>query len=196
MTADEIAKDEEKYFDMLYNFAQVAVKANDMALDGYTPKQIAKKLKKASDAFVLLAKLDEVKKTKSKKKAGSEDPEEKPAQVVSEQPVEPEPLPDNFARDEKGWLLCPVCRKKLLKLTSTTKIVNCPVFCKACKAEYVLSWWNVENKDIVYTRYVNNRHYIDRADIRSKGMQGTGVQSFLNTGTSATERVAMALSKR
>ena len=193
MTVDEIAQNEEQYYDVLYNFAQVVVKANDMALDGYTPKQIVKKLRKASDAFVLLAGVNDVKKPGPPKKA---EPEEKPAQVIPEQPVEPEPLPDNFARDEKGWLLCPVCRKKLLKLTSTTKIVNCPVFCKACKAEYMLSWWNVENKDIVYTRYVNNRHYIDRADIRSKGMQGTGVQSFLNTGTSATERVAMALSKR
>lgn len=193
MTDDEIAQNEEQYYDVLYNFAQVAVKANDMALDGYTPKQIAKKLRKASDAFVLLAGANDVKKTGPKKKT---EPEEKPAQVVPEQPVEPEPLPDNFARDENGWLLCPVCRRKLLKLTSTTKIVNCPVYCKSCKADYVLSWWNVENKDIVYTRYVNNKHYIDRADIRSKGMQGTGVQSFLNTGTSATERVAMALSKR
>lgn len=189
MTADEIARNEEQYYDVLYNFAQVAVKANDMALDGYTPTQIASKLRKASDAFVLLARWDEVKKTGPKKKTEPEKPEEKP-----EQPAEP--LPDNFARDENGWLLCPVCRKKLLKITSTAKIVNCPVYCKSCKAEYILSWWNIENKEIVYTRYVNNKHYIDRADIRSKGMQGTGIQSFRNTGTSATERIAMTLSRR
>lgn len=120
----------------------------------------------------------------AKKQAEPKDPEKSP---------EPEPLPENFIKDENGWGLCPVCRKKILKLTSTTKLVNFPAYCKACKSEYVVSWWNVENKDIAYTRYVNNKHFIDRRNIRSKGMQWTGVGTFQHTRTSATERVAMQL---
>ena len=106
---------------------------------------------------------------------------------------DPEPLPDNFIREENGWGLCPVCRKKILKLTSTTKLINFPAYCKSCKVDYMVSWWNIENKDIAYTRYVNNKHYINRADIRSYAMRGTGVNKFLNTNTSSTERVALNL---
>lgn len=182
-----VNEDEEiLYFDTLYNFAQVAISANDMALDGYSIKKIAQKLQKSAEAFYLLCKPDEVKPRKKPKK-------KEPERVIEkmQQMPEPEPLPENFARDENGWLLCPVCRKKLLKLTSTTKIVNCPVYCKSCKTEYLMSWWNIENKEIAYTRYVNNKHFIDRKDIRNSGMQRTGVSEFIRTHTSATERVAM-----
>lgn len=40
---DQEARDDEQYYDMLYNFAQVTIRANDMALDGHPVKQIAKK---------------------------------------------------------------------------------------------------------------------------------------------------------
>ena len=89
--------------------------------------------------------------------------------------------------------MCPVCRKKIIKLTSTTKLIDFPAYCKSFKAEYIVSWWNVESKDIEYTRYVNNTHYVDRRNIRNDGMKGTGVKHFMNTRTSATERVAMKL---
>lgn len=186
-----VNEDEEiVYFDTLYNFAQVAISANDMALNGYAPKQIAKKLQQSAEAFLLLCKTENVVPEKVKKPGRP-----KKAEVEPEQPKEPEPepLPENFARDENGWLLCPVCRKKLLKLTSTTKIVNCPVYCKSCKTEYLMSWWNIENKEIAYTRYVNNKHFIDRKDICNSGMQRTGVSEFIRTHTSATERVAINL---
>ena len=86
-----------------------------------------------------------------------------------------------------------MCRKKMLKLTSTTKLINFPAYCKSCRTDYMVSWWNVDNKDIAYTRYVNNKRYINREDIRSYAMRGTGLGSFLSTNTSATERVAMEL---
>ncbi len=181
------ARDEEKYYDMLYNFTQSMVAANDMALDGYDMKSIARKLQRSAEAFYLLCKTDVVQAKKAgrpKKQTEPKEPEKSP---------DPEPLPENFIKDENGWGLCPVCRKKMLKLTSTTKLVNFPAYCKACRSDYVVSWWNVENKEIAYTRYVNNRHFIDRRDIRSKGMQGTGVGTFQHTRTSATERVAMQL---
>ena len=42
----EVVNEDEEilYFDTLYNFAQVAISANDMALDGYSIKKIAQKL--------------------------------------------------------------------------------------------------------------------------------------------------------
>lgn len=183
---DRIAQDETQYYDMLYNFAQVAIKANDMALDGYSTNQIAKKLQKSAEAFYLLCKAD------LKENAIVHKEKRKQEQKKSEV-KEPEPLPDNFIKEDNGWGLCPICRKKMVKLTSETKLVNFPAYCKACKSDYVVSWWNVENKDIAYTRYVNNKHFIDRKDIRSNAMKGTGVNSYLRTNTSATERVAMNL---
>lgn len=188
---DRMAKEDEQYFDILYNFAKVAVNANDMALDGYTTNQIAKKLQQSAEAFYLLCKTDDVK--PQKEKSGRKAKEQQPDPEEVQQLQEPEPLPDNFIREKNGWGLCPVCRKNILRLTSTTKLINYPAYCKSCKAEYMVSWWNVENKDIVYTRYVNNRHYINREDIRSYAMRGTGVNTFLNTNTSSTERVAMHL---
>ena len=154
----EVVNEDEEilYFDTLYNFAQVAISANDMALDGYSIKKIAQKLQKSAEAFYLLCKPDEVKPRKKPKK-------KEPERVIEkmQQMPEPEPLPENFARDENGWLLCPV--------------------------------WNIENKEIAYTRYVNNKHFIDRKDIRNSGMQRTGVSEFIRTHTSATERVAINL---
>lgn len=190
---DKIAKEDEHYYDTLYNFAKVAINANDMALDGYSTDQIAKKLQQSAEAFYMLCKVDEVNENKQgRPKKGSDLIEEKPKEDKKTIP-DHEPLPDNFMKDEDGWGLCPVCRKKILKLTRTTKLVNFPAYCKSCKADFIVNWWNVENKDITYTRYVNNKHYIDRRDIRSSAMKGTGVNSYLVTNTSATERVALNL---
>ena len=57
---DQEARDDEQYYDMLYNFAQVTIRANDMALDGHPVKQIAKKLQQSAEAFYLLCKTDEI----------------------------------------------------------------------------------------------------------------------------------------
>lgn len=192
----DTAKEDERYYDTLYNFANVAIKANDMAMDGYSTNQIAKRLQKSAEAFFLLCKMDKVEvKKKDEKKKAPDQIEEKPQEEAQTTPVQqdPEPLPDNFIREENGWGLCPMCRKKMLKLTSTTKLINFPAYCKECRTDYMVSWWNVDNKDIAYTRYVNNKRYINREDIRSYAMRGTGLGSFLNTNTSATERVAMEL---
>ena len=100
---------------------------------------------------------------------------------------------NNFIKENEGWGLCPVCRKKMVKLTSTTRLIDFPAYCKGCKAEYVVSWWNVDKKEIEYTRYVNNTHYVHKGNIRNEAMKGTGLKAFVNSKTSATERVAMHL---
>lgn len=194
-------QEELKYYDVLYDFASVVVRLNEQALDGETKKNIEKKICRLIPAFTTLCGMDEngkidISKVEAAKKPGRKPKSEsvQPQNATQELPKEePEQLPSNFMKDDNGWGLCPVCRKKILKLTKTTKLIDFPAYCKSCKTEYLVSWWNVENKDIEYTRQVNDRHYIDRRNIRSEGMKGTGAKSFLNTRTSATERVAMHL---
>lgn len=179
--------EEVKYYDMLFNFTSAIIRLNDLAFDGETKNSIEKKMRRLIPAFALLCgeSLDDEPKKSNKnvRLIGVPEPS----------PKEPEQLPSNFIKDENGWGLCPVCRKKIIKLTSTTKLIDFPAYCKSCKAEYLVSWWNVENKAIEYTRYVNDKHYIDKRNIRNEGMKGTGVKHFQNTRMSATERVAMHL---
>lgn len=54
-------------------------------------------------------------------------------------------LPDNFIRNVNGWGVCPECGRKIMKLANTTVIVNFPAYCKSCKREVVVSWWDAEN---------------------------------------------------
>ena len=189
-------KEELKYYDVLYDFASVVVRLNEQALDGETKKNIEKRICRLIPAFTTLCGMDANGKIDVSKAGPLKKPGPKPKVEPTPQPeskAEPEPLPSNFMKEDNGWGLCPICRKKVLKLTKTTKLIDFPAFCKSCKTEYIVSWWNVENKDIEYTRQVNNTHYVDRRNIRSEDMRGTGVKSFINTRTSATERVAMRL---
>lgn len=185
--SDQIAKDETQYYDMLYNFSKVIVKANDMALNGDSMEKIAEKLQKSAEAFLLLCKTDSVEAKKGQK------PGRKREHAPEPPKEQPEPLPSNFMKEENGWGICPVCRKKMIKVTSTTRLIDFPAYCKPCKAEYIVSWWNVDNKDIAYQRYVNDKHYIDRRNIRNEGIKGNGVKHFMRTRTSSTERVALEL---
>ena len=54
--SDQIAKDETQYYDMLYNFSRVIVKANDMAFNGDSMEKIAEKLQKSAEPFFYYAK--------------------------------------------------------------------------------------------------------------------------------------------
>ena len=51
---------EVKYYDMLYDFTGVITKANEQSFEGYTPKQIAGKLRKAAPAFCNLCMIDSI----------------------------------------------------------------------------------------------------------------------------------------
>lgn len=185
--SDQIAKDETQYYDMLYNFSRVIVKANDMAFNGDSMEKIAEKLEKSAEAFLLLCKTDSVEVKKGQK------PGRKPEHEPEPPKEQPEPLPSNFMKEESGWGICPVCRKKIIKVTSTTRLIDFPAYCKSCKAEYIVSWWNVDNKDIAYQRYVNDKPYIDRHNIHNEGLKGNGVKHFMRSRTSSTERVALGL---
>lgn len=190
-------RDEVMYFDTLYDFASVISRLNNKAFDGVGKNAIEKNFCKLIPAFTLLCGVNtddniDILEVGNRKKAGrpkkkAKEPTSKPRQE------EPEQIPDNFMKENEGWGLCPVCRKKMVKLTSTTRLIDFPAYCKGCKAEYVVSWWNVDKKEIEYTRYVNNTHHVHKGNIRNEAMKGAGLKAFVNSKTSATERVAMHL---
>lgn len=190
------AEEEIKYYAMLNDFASVVTKANKQSFQGMTPKHIANTLRRSAEAFCNLCMIDAI--------IGSNGPDaaqekvQEQATVHKEEAAAPEqeagwepqqkeqPIPDNFLRiDKSGWGLCPVCGTKVLKVTATTRLENFPVYCKRCKADHLVNWWNAENQKILYKRYVNDRH------LREQALKGTGLASFRNTGSSATERVAV-----
>lgn len=190
---------EVKYYDMLYNFAGVVSKANEQSFEGWEPKMIAKTLRKSSEAFCSLCMIDsmehkpvEEKTEPSKAVVGNRkdpaDSNEQPTAAKEEEGPEalPEKLrPENFLRIENGWGLCPVCSSKVLKVTMTTRLENFPVYCKRCRAEHLVNWWNADHQKILYKRYVNERR------LRDNALRGTGLRSYQRSGTSATEREAL-----
>lgn len=200
---DEEIRDEVMYFDTLYDFASVISRLNNKAFDGVAKNAIEKNFCKLIPAFTLLCgvntddniDISEVANNKRGPQKGTKRKSKEKEQELPPEPKqeEPEQLPYNFLKEDSGWGLCPVCRKKMVKLTSTTRLIDFPAYCKACKTEYVVSWWNVDKKEIEYTRYVNNTHYVHKGNIRNEAMKGTGLKAFVNSKTSATERVAMHL---
>ena len=190
------------YYDMLYDFACLVSKANEYSFEGESPKKIAGKLRKSLDAFLNLCMLEEVK-PKAKKEEKPAEPKKAKKEVA--EPKEPEPqkeepvkekavkkaLPDNFLKiTPDGWGLCPVCKTKVLKVTSATRLENFPVFCKRCRADHIVNWWNADMQRILYKRYVSDRYVRERAE---QAYKGVGYRTFQNTGASATERVAMKM---
>lgn len=95
-------------------------------------------------------------------------------------------VPGNFIYvDENGWGLCPVCHTKVLKVTTTTVLKDFPVYCKKCKTDHLVNWWNADNRKILYKKYVSDR------SLNEQTLKGTGLRTFQNTMTSATERAAV-----
>ncbi len=193
---------EVKYYDMLYDFTGVITKANEQSFEGYTPKQIAGKLRKAAPAFCNLCMIDSVEYKPEEKKAApinlveekqktsTDDGEqlvtsmdEKETELLSERPKM-----GNFLQIKNGWGLCPVCSAKVLRVTMTTRLENFPVYCKRCRAEHLVNWWNAEHQRIEYKRYTNDSH------LRNQALKGTGLRNFQNNRSSATERVAIKYS--
>lgn len=181
-----------KYYDMLYNFAGVVTKANQQSFEGMEPKRIACTLRKSAEAFCGLCMIDTItggngSDTAKEKPAEHREEVADPEQTARLEPrQEEQPVPDNFLRiDRSGWGLCPVCGTRVLKVTATTRLENFPVFCKRCRADHLVNWWNADKQRILYRRYVNDRY------LREQALKGTGLTSFRNTGSSATERVAV-----
>lgn len=175
------------YYDMLYDFSCLVSKANEQSFEGLEPKKIAKMMLKSADAFLGLCMVDSfVLQSKEAVSEPQEKPKEEPPKPV---PEKEKPLPDNFLKiTPDGWGMCPVCGTKVLKVTSTTRLENFPVYCKRCRADHIVNWWNAEEQRILYKRYVSDRYIRDKVDAAYKG---TGLKSFQNTGLSATERVAI-----
>ncbi len=197
----ESANIEVKYYDMLYNFASVVTKANEQSFEGLEPKRIADTLRRSARAFLKLCMVESIgeDKGKTKHEAFSEVQGHEKNMLKNDETVavpeqdsmtelkqKEKALPDNFLKiDKDGWGLCPVCHTKVLKVTATTRLENFPVFCKRCRADHLVNWWNAENQRILYKRYINDRYIKDQA------LKGTGLCSFRNTGASVQEKVAM-----
>lgn len=190
------AEEEIKYYDMLYDFTSVVTKANEQSCRGMTPKHISGMLRRSAEAFCELCMIDTItggkgpdavqEKAQEKPAAHKEDTAAPEQEAGLEPQQEEQPDPDNFLRiDRSGWGLCPVCSTRVLKVTATTRLENFPVFCKRCRADHLVNWWNADNQRILYRRYVNDRY------LREQALKGTGLTSFRNTGSSATERVAV-----
>ena len=188
------------YYDMLYDFACLVSKANEWSFEGNEPKAIANKLRNGLDAFVHLCMLEKLDPNEKKVEKIPEppkklpDPEEPKKEVVEEKvAVKPnkKTLPDNFLKiTPDGWGLCPVCKNKVLKVTQTTRLENFPVFCKRCRADHIVNWWNADMQRVMYKRYVSDRYIREQAE---KAYKGVGYKRYLDTGVSATERVAMKM---
>lgn len=147
---DQEAIDDEQYYDMLYNFAQVTIRANDMALDGHPVKQIAKKLQQSAEAFYLLCKTDEIvpvranKVGRPKKAETPQEPEQPEVPETQTQPpkkkiVRHTTLKSNL-RVRNGWGICPICGAKCIKVNQNTIMVNFLMYCKRCHLESVVTW--------------------------------------------------------
>lgn len=183
---DEAAEDC-KYYDDLYSFAIAISKANEMSFNGEKPYKIANILRKMLENYYSLCLYDP-----NMIKKGMEEHKEEIAKQVKKEvdKIEDRQIilmgkSNMIEINAEGWGLCPMCSSKLLKVTSVTRIENFPVYCKRCKADHVVNWWNAKKLRIEYKRYVN-----DNA-IRENAFKGTGLKSFRNTGYSATERAAM-----
>lgn len=188
------ADEEIRYYDMLYDFASVVTKANEQSFEGMTPKHIAGTLRRSAEAFCRLCMIDTIAENKEPDRAQEGPQKHEEESQVSDQEViqeqqEERPIPGNFLHiDKNGWGLCPVCGTRVLKVTATTRLENFPVYCKRCRADHLVNWWNADNQRILYKRYVSDRH------LREQALKGTGLTSFRNTGSSATERVAVSRS--
>ena len=189
-TESKVQQETGAYYDMLYDFSCLVSRANEQSFEGLEPKRIAGLMLKSADAFLKLCMVENLTPKEQKKEQPKKVKEEQPKETIVEE-TKQRTLPDNFLKiTPDGWGLCPVCGNKVLKVTSTTRLENFPVFCKRCRADHIVNWWNADEQRILYKRYVSDRYIRDRADAAYKGV---GYRNYQNTGMSATERVAMKM---
>ena len=184
----EDAKKEEYYYDLLYKFAVDISKANEKSFDGYEPYIIANDLRKSLESFFELCMYDPDLITLGKQRFSEKIKQEvaEELKVAEQKQQEKKVYQGKFLQiDAEGWGLCPVCGTKVLKVTSITRLENFPVYCKRCKADHLVNWWNAKQQKILYRRYTN-----DNA-IRDKALKGTGLKQFMYTGSSATEKAVI-----
>lgn len=179
--------DDGAYYDILYDFAGVVMKANMKAVEtGAAPNQIAAIFRKTANAFMNLCLIDDI----TMKWAETKPEPEKTPEFL---PVE-ETRPNNMiVRD--GWGMCPDCGRKMVKVNTDTIIVGCPCYCKHCKTEFVINWRNdSEFKEFAKPKeHYRQPRQMSEIEIYDRSVSGNGLKNFLYTGTSSTERVAMKL---
>lgn len=58
--------------------------------------------------------------------------------VLLEGSIEEKPRNTLAVRDD--WGICPKCGKRCIRLLQDTILVRFPMYCKACKKEYMVNW--------------------------------------------------------
>ena len=46
---------------------------------------------------------------------------------------------EGIIRDKDGWVLCPVCKRRVMKIRPDTTARNLPVYCKRCRRESIVN---------------------------------------------------------
>lgn len=119
-----------KYYDTLDNFDTAVMKINNKAADGEEPKKIQGMFLKLLPAFIILCGGDgSIEKLQSIEEPKKRGPKPKPKTVLQVN-----------LKTMNGWGICPTCGKKCIRVKENTILVNYPMFCKACKRDYVVNW--------------------------------------------------------
>ena len=119
-------KEELKYYDVLYDFANVVMHLNEQAFEGEAKKNIEKKICRLIPAFTTLCGVDSKLNNEPAKKPKRKD---KPKAVLQSNLIV-----------QDGWGRCPNCGKKCIKVNQNTILVNYLMYCKNCKNEHDVTW--------------------------------------------------------
>lgn len=114
MNVESEAQEEIRYLNVLHDFSCTVERINKSAADGRSVECVKNNMKKISDAYRLLAGIDDERLGSLKIKSN--------IQCID------------------GWLRCPVCHSKIAKVAAGTVLLSFPAYCKRCKREYVVNW--------------------------------------------------------
>ena len=111
------------YYDKLYKLYEHVSILNRRAADGCRTSELKSDLSTLSGLFLSLCGETSMKQGQDPKKP----------QIA--------PKPANFIHAGAGWIRCPLCGTRMVKVNSSTVIKNLPAYCKWCKKEVSVSWW-------------------------------------------------------
>ncbi len=115
------------YYDNLYKlYGHISI-LNGRAAEGCDTNELKNDLSAVSGLFFSLCG-----ETFTKQKQARNKPQKEPQAATK---------PANFIHAGAGWIRCPLCGTRMVKVNSSTVIKNLPAYCKWCKKEVSVSWW-------------------------------------------------------